>query len=286
MPTPFRYVVCDVFTDRPLAGNQLAVFPDGDHVPVQLLQPIAREINFAETVFVHPPVAGGSARVRIFTPSMELPFAGHPVLGTAIVVGASRQITKVVLETGSGLVPVALERLTPRGGFGRMQQPVPTVAPFPQAADLLAALGRRSSRLPVELYDNGPRHVYVALESEDEVARLQPDFGALRRLGPLTVNCFAGSGRRWKTRMFAPTLGIQEDPASGSPAGPLACHLARHGIIPFGEEIEISQGTEVGRPSVLFARAQGSRDRIQAVEVAGAAVIIGNGEFHLDPPES
>ncbi len=83
---PLRYVVCDVFTDRPLAGNQLAVFPHGDHVPVQLLQPIAREINFAETVFVHPPVAGGSARVRIFTPSTELPFAGHPVLGTAIVV--------------------------------------------------------------------------------------------------------------------------------------------------------------------------------------------------------
>ena len=135
--------------------------------------------------------------------------------------------------------------------------------------------------------DLGPlRNLDLLAEGDDAVARLQPDFPALRRLGPLTVNCFAGSGRRWKTRMFAPALGIQEDPASGSPAGPLACHLARHGIIPFGEEIEISQGTEIGRPSVLFARAHGSRDHIQAVEVAGAAVIIGNGEFHLDPPGS
>ncbi len=279
---PLEYVICDVFTAEPLAGNQLAVFQEASDVPERLLQPLAREINFAETVFVYPSTAGASARVRIFTPSVELPFAGHPVLGTAVAVGASRGLSKVVLETGSGLVPVALDRLTPRGGFGRMQQPVPSIAPFPAASQLLAALGVVSSRLPVELYDNGPRHVYVALRSEDEVTRLQPDFAALRLLGALTVNCFAGSGRHWKTRMFAPGLGIQEDPASGSPAGPLACHLARHGLVAFGEEIEISQGKEMGRPSVLFASARGSGDHIEQVEVAGAAVIVGHGEFDRD----
>jgi trans-2,3-dihydro-3-hydroxyanthranilate isomerase len=246
--------------------------------------------NFAETVFVYPPASGGSARIRIFTPAVELPFAGHPVLGTAVVLGAARGAATVVLETGAGLVPVALERLGPRGGFGpsggfgRMRQPGPKVSPFPHARELLTALGGLSSRLPVEIYDNGPRHVYVALSSEDEVARLRPDFAALLPLGAMTINCFAGRDRRWKTRMFAPALGIQEDPASGSPAGPLACHLGRHGLVAFGEEIEISQGTEIGRPSVLFARARGSRDHIEEVEVAGAAVVIGRGEFDPAAP--
>jgi len=276
---PLQYVICDVFTDRPLAGNQLAVCPEASDVPEALLQALAREINFAETVFVYPPASGGSARVRIFTPATELPFAGHPVLGTAIVLGASRRISKVVLETGSGLVPVVLERVAPVAGFGRMQQPVPAVAAFPAAGELLRALGGVESRLPVEIYDNGVRHVYVALESEDEVRTLRPDLTALAQLGAIAVNCFAGSGRCWKTRMFAPAFGIPEDPATGSAAGPLAYHLGRHGLVPFGEEIEISQGKEIGRPSVLFARARGSAERLQEVEVAGSAVVIGRGEF-------
>lgn len=280
------YVICDVFTDRPFTGNQLAVFLEPAAIRESLLQAIAREINFSETVFVYPPAGGGSARIRIFTPSSEIPFAGHPVLGTAIVLGAARGIPEVTLETGAGHVRVALERVNARGGFGRMQQPVPTVAPFPLASQLLTALGGLRSRLPVEVYDNGLPHVYVALQSEDEVAGVQPDLTALARLGKMTTNCFAGSGRRWKTRMFAPSLGVTEDPATGSAAGPLACHLARHGLIPFGEEIEISQGKEIGRPSVLLARARGSRSRIQAVEVAGAVVVVGRGGFHLDalPP--
>ena len=275
------YVICDVFTDRPFTGNQLAVFRDSAALRESLLQAMAREINFSETVFVYPPADGGSARIRIFTPSSEIPFAGHPVLGTAIVLGAARRISEVILETGAGHVPVGLEQVNARGGFGRMQQPVPTVAPFPLATQLLAALGGLRSRLPVEVYDNGLPHVYVALQSEDEVARARPDLTALAQLGKMTTNCFAGSGRRWKTRMFAPSLGVPEDPATGSAAGPLACPLARHGLIPFGEEIQISQGNEIGRPSVLFARARGSQGRIQAVEVAGAAVVVGRGGFHL-----
>lgn len=279
---PLRYVICDVFTDRPLTGNQLAVFPEASDIPEGLLQALAREINFVETVFVYPAAGKGDARIRIFTPAVELPFAGHPVLGTAIVLGGHRRLSSIILETGASPVPIALERMHAGGGFGRMQQPVPTVAPFPHAAELLRALGRVESRLPVEVYDNGLRHVYAVLDGEDAVARVTPDLAALSRLGRMTVSCFAGSGRRWKTRMFAPTLGVPEDPATGSAAGPLACHLARHGLIAFGEEIEISQGTEIARPSVLFARARGSKDRIEAVEVAGAAVVIGRAEFELD----
>jgi trans-2,3-dihydro-3-hydroxyanthranilate isomerase len=138
-----------------------------------------------------------------------------------------------------------------------------------------------ASELPVETYVNGPTHVMVALSGEDAVADLAPDFRALLELGTLNVSCFAGAGARWKTRMFGPALGIFEDPATGSAAGPLALHLARHGRIDFGEEIEIRQGVEIGRPSLLRARVDGSADRIERIEVGGAAVIVARGEFSL-----
>ena len=254
MPS-FRYAVADVFTDRPLQGNQLAVFTDAREIPEETLQRLAREINFSETVFVYPAEEGGHARIRIFMPTSEVPFAGHPVLGTAFVLGGPTGFDEIVLETGVGPVPVALERADGRLVFGRMRQPVPTVEPFPHPDALLDALGVESSALPIELYDNGMANAYVALPDEDAVAALAPDMRALARLDAVLgspgfgANCFAGEGARWKTRMFAPADGVPEDPATGSAAGPLACHLARHGLIGFGDEIEISQGAELGRPA-------------------------------------
>ena len=281
MPT-YRYVVADVFTDRPLAGNQLAVFTDAREIPEEQLQPLAREMNFSETVFVYRPQGDGHARIRIFTPMDELQFAGHPVLGTAFVLAGPLQLPEIRLETGVGVVPVRLERDEGRIVFGRMQQPIPTVETFERQDELLAAVGVESSELPVELYDLGIRHVYVALPSEEEVAALQPDLAALTRLtGVVGVNCFADSGMRWKNRMFAPADGVAEDPATGSAAGPLAVHLARHGRIDFGQEIEVRQGEEVHRPSLLYARADGSAERIEKVEVGGAAVVVARGEFRL-----
>jgi trans-2,3-dihydro-3-hydroxyanthranilate isomerase len=279
----FRYVVADVFTDKPLAGNQVAVFTDARKVPEEELQRLAREINFSETVFVYPPEAGGHARLRIFTPAAEIPFAGHPTLGTAFVLAAPLQLGEIRLETGSGVVPVTVER-DERGGivFGRMEQPLPTIEPYSDQEPLFDALGVEGSELPVELYDNGLRHVYVALASEDAVAGLRPDLGRLGELpAVLGINCFAGSGKRWKTRMFAPGGGVAEDPATGSAAGPLALHLARHGRIAFGDEIEISQGAELGRPSTLYARVEGSADELTRVEVGGSAIIVARGEFRL-----
>jgi trans-2,3-dihydro-3-hydroxyanthranilate isomerase len=278
----FRYVVADVFTDKPLAGNQLAVFTDAREIPENLLQPLAREMNFSETVFVFAKEGDGHARIRIFTPTIEIPFAGHPTLGTAFVLAAPLQLGEIRLETGAGVVPVRLEREGPRIVFGRMEQPIPTVEPYENEADLLDALGVERSELPVEVYDNGLRHVYVALPSEDVVAALKPDLARLAELpAVLGINTFAGSGSRWKTRMFAPGDGVPEDPATGSAAGPLALHLARHGRIDFGDEIEISQGAEIGRPSRLYARAEGSAERVENVEVGGSAVIVARGEFQL-----
>jgi trans-2,3-dihydro-3-hydroxyanthranilate isomerase len=275
----YRYVVVDVFTDTPLAGNPAAVVTDARGVPARRMQRIAREFNLSETVFVLPPENGGDARVRIFTPAAELPFAGHPVLGAAFVLGEAIGTQTIRLETGAGIVPVELARADGRIASGRMRQPIPTWEPYEQAGQLLAALGVKASGLPVEAYRNGPRHVYVELASEQAVASLQPDMGALAKLPGIGAGCFAGAGRRWKVRNFAPALGVPEDPGTGSAAGPLAVHLARHGRIGFGQEIEISQGAEIGRPSRLYARAAGTADRIDSVEVAGAAVIIARGEL-------
>jgi trans-2,3-dihydro-3-hydroxyanthranilate isomerase len=278
----YRYVVADVFTDTPLAGNAVAVLTDARDLPEEQLQPLARELNLSETVFVYAAEGDGHARIRIFTPAAELPFAGHPILGTAFVLAAPLQLQEIKLETGAGVVPVRLEREGPRIVFGWMSQPVPTIEPFAKEAEVLAALGVERSQLPVELYDNGIRHVYVALGSENEVAALRPDLGALAGFDAvLGFNCFAGTGYRWKTRMFAPGGGVPEDPATGSAAGPLAVHLARHGRIAFGDEIQISQGAELKRPSTLHARAEGTADGVTRVEVGGSAVVVARGEFRL-----
>jgi trans-2,3-dihydro-3-hydroxyanthranilate isomerase len=279
----FRYVVADVFTDTPLQGNQVAVFTDARGLDADVLQPLAREINYSETVYVYPPEAGGHARIRIFTPRVELPFAGHPTLGTAFVLGGPMQLGEIRLETGAGTVPVRLERDdSGRIVFGRMDQPIPTIEPYPDEASLLEALGVERSQLPVELYDNGMRHVYVTLGSAEEVAGLKPDVARLSELPPvLGVNTIAGSGSKWKTRMFAPAGGVHEDPGTGSAAGPLALHAARHGVIPFGEEIEITQGVEIGRPCTLHALVEGSPDGVTRIEVGGSTVIVARGEFRL-----
>jgi trans-2,3-dihydro-3-hydroxyanthranilate isomerase len=279
--TPFRYVVCDVFTDTPLTGNQLAVFTDARELPESSLQPLARELNYSETVFVYPPEGDGHVRLRIFTPGRELPFAGHPMLGTAFVLAGPLQLTEIRLETGSGLVPVRLEREGARIVFGRMEQPLPVVEEFERTEELFAALGVEGSELPVRLYDNGIQHVYVALPSPERVAAVAPDPRLLTAIGPFGFNCFAGSDGRWKTRMFAPEHGVMEDPATGSAAGPLALHLATAGQIGWGEEIEISQGAEIGRPSTLYARAVGGPDAVERIEVGGSAVVVARGEFRL-----
>jgi trans-2,3-dihydro-3-hydroxyanthranilate isomerase len=275
----FRYVVCDVFTDTPLTGNQLAVFTDAREIPEEQLQPLAREMNFAETVFVYRAERDGHAKIRIFTPGTELPFAGHPTLGSAFVLAAPLQLGEIRLETGVGTIPVRLEREGARIVFGWMAQPVPQWRPYERADELLRTLGVESE-LPVDWYDIGPSHVYVALSSPDEVAALRPSFAGIDWLDS-GVNCFARKGANWKTRMFAPFHGVAEDAATGSAAGPLAVHLLRYGRIESGEEIEIEQGVEINRPSRLFARVEGTPELIESVEVGGSAVIVARGEFSL-----
>ena len=191
----YRYVVADVFTSTPLQGNPVAVFTDARGLDEPTMQALALELNLSESVFVLPPEQGGHARIRIFTLRSELPFAGHPTLGTAFVLGQPLQLGVITLETGKGLVPVVLER-DERGGiaFGRMTQPVPRIEPV-GAAPFLAALRLEvEPTLPVERYDNGAVHVLVGLADEQAVAAVRPDFGALAELGGTGVTAFGGRG--------------------------------------------------------------------------------------------
>ncbi len=203
------------------------------------------------------------------------------MLGTAFVLGGPLQRGVLALETKGGLVSVELER-GEAGGivFGRMVQPVPTIEPYAEPESLFRALGVEGSRLPVERYDNGLTHTLVTLGSREEVAALHPDLSALGEL-EVMVSCFAGSDTSWKTRMFAPYGGVAEDPATGSAAGPLACHLCRHGLVEWGTEVVIEQGAELGRPSTLYARVEGAGGSIERVEVGGRAVVVARGEFRI-----
>ncbi|MBM4363248.1 MAG: PhzF family phenazine biosynthesis protein, partial [Deltaproteobacteria bacterium] len=269
-----RYVLVDVFTERSLTGNALAVFTDARGLDDATLQALARELALSETVFVLPARERGHARLRIFSPRAELPFAGHPTLGAAIVLGEPLQAEVLRLETGRGTVPVALEREGARVTAGWMELPVSEGSAVADPSRLLAALGVESVSLPVTAYTSGPEHLLVAVDSPATVRALAPDLRALAALTSACVSVFAAEGARVKTRMFAPALGIDEDPATGSAAGPIAAHLVRHGRVAPGTTVDIEQGAELERPSRLHARVDGAADRVERVTVGGSGLII------------
>lgn len=276
-----RYTLCDVFTARPLTGNALAVFSGAQGLSQDTLQAIAREMNLSETVFLFPAAAGGTARLRIFTPQTELPFAGHPVLGAACVIGRSVHFNPLTLETGAGPITVELDREGAEVRGGRMLQPLPKITPWTEPEALLAALGGVQPVLPVELYDLGPRHIAVAVADPGTLAALRPDLGRLAALHPGGVAVFCRTPEGLAARVFAPGVGVAEDPATGSAAGPLAVHACRHGWAEFGATLTIAQGEHLGRPSTLYATAHGGPERLSRVEVGGDVVMMGRGELRV-----
>ena len=181
------------------------------------------------------------------------------------------------------MVPVQFKRRAGEASFGRMAQPLPTPEEPPPEEPLLEALGIAESGLPIRAYRNGPLHVYVALPTEDAVSALRPDLSALEQLTPCCVSCFAPrpTSIGVRTRVFCPGLGVPEDPATGSAAGPLALHLIDNDRLEFGEQLEIHQGEEIGRPSVLFAQADGTPDNLEAIKVGGYAVQVAQGHYRV-----
>lgn len=274
------YVVCDVFTDRALTGNPLAVFPDARGLDDETMQQLALELNLSETTFVFPPEHDGHAKVRIFMPSRELPFAGHPALGTAFILAQASDHPEVRLEFAVGTISLTFDTIAERKGFGWMLQPTPDVAAYDFKEALLVALGVTRSLLPIEVYCNGPSHVYVALESHEAVASLAPNFAALSALAQAGVGVFHFDGERCTARYFAAHAGVNEDAATGSAAGPLALHLVRHGWLQEDTDLVIEQGAVIRRPSRLLARVTSAATQPQ-IKVGGSVVLVAMGEFTL-----
>ncbi|WP_089107640.1 PhzF family phenazine biosynthesis isomerase [Streptomyces hyaluromycini] len=281
------YVV-DAFAEQPLSGNPVAVFFGSDDLNAQQMQRIAREINLSETTFVPRPRRPGSdARVRIFTPICELPFAGHPLLGTVVAPGLRTEGDRLRIETATGVILFSPERAPECADevaiWASVRRPVPVGQPFDRTGELLQAPGVSTSTLPVEMHVSGPRHVLVGLESTEALAKVNPDHRALSRFPDLAVDCFAGGGTVWRNRTFSPAHGVVEDAATGSAAGPLAIHLGRHGLSTCGRRIEIAQGVEIGRPSPMGALVHGQGDRVDSVEVLGHGVLTVEGRLHVCP---
>lgn len=281
----YRYLRCDVFTDRPYTGNGLVVFSNAVGLHPPQMQAIAREMNLSETVFVTPPKQGGTARIRIFTPDRELPFAGHPTLGAAFVIGDVVHLPVIVLETEKGLVPVTLSREGARVTFGWMHQPLPAVVAFEEEDALLAALGGVKARVPVRKYDNGPTHVVVVVDDAQTVATVRPDAAKLAAMAVDTfVVCAMTGAGAVKSRVFFMANGsLLEDPATGSAAGATVVHLAESGLWQGDGDsvLVIAQGEEMGRPSELQCRIGRADGVIARVEVGGSAVVIGRGELKV-----
>lgn len=301
-----RFVIADVFTDQRFGGNQLAVFTDGSGVDGGTMQSIAREMNYSETTFLLPPERGGDSRVRIFTPASELPFAGHPLVGSAFVLVAERMkewsepVTALTLETGVGPIHVETRIENDRPGRTTMTQPLPEVrSAYSKIEELAKALSLSASqieqtRLPVEIIYNGIAVMIVPVVSREAIEAIKPDSGTLARIskdaGARTICVFSRETllptSTVHCRVFAPAEGVPEDPATGSANGPLGFYLVRHGLVEMNPTTRIvsEQGFEMKRPSLLYidVDVEPGTKQVTGVRVGGDVVISGVGELFVD----
>lgn len=300
--TTLAYLHYDVFTDRPLSGNQLAVFPDAQALATADMQAIAREMNFSESAFILPAERDATdVRMRIFTPHVEMPMAGHPTIGATFALAQQGAISPVrsrfVFGLNIGPTPVDLEWRDGHLAFAWMTQRLPSFGvPVQDRASVAEALGLRVDDLlphvPVQEVSCGVPFIYVPLRDRAAVDRAESDKTGFRRLRDVTgedraVFLFAvdpaGSPDTAYSRMFAPQLGIAEDPATGGASGPLGCYLVRHGLVPddASRRIVSAQGVAMGRASRIHIAIATSGGEITGVQVGGVAVLVGRGELFL-----
>ena len=296
-----RYHIVDVFTDTPFGGNQLAVYVDGRGLSSEQMQNIAREMNLSETTFILPSAdSANDYRVRIFTPWRELPMAGHPTIGTTFVMGREKMIDvsgasgKIMLEEGVGPIPVTYTVENGLPGMITMQQLAPKFGPrFGDRAAIAAMLSLSVSDLgdtPMEVVDCGMSLLYIPLNSLNAVQNLKLRIDLYEQ-----VTNEVGTGEIFvfthetvqpsstvHSRMFAPGLGISEDPATGGAGGPFGCYLVKYGLVQGNPARIVSeQGFEMGRPSLIYIDIERAGDTYTRVSVGGRAVYMGEGTLHL-----
>ena len=298
-----HYHLVDVFTDRAFGGNPLAVCTNGRGLTTETMQAIAKEFNLSETTFVLPPDdPRHDWRVRIFTPGSELPMAGHPTVGTSFVLAREHLIrrdsdeTNIVLEEGVGPVPVRVEFKDGEPVFAEMTQPLPRFGPRLEDSRAVAEMLSLDARdidaeLPLEIVSCGVPFLYVPLRSLDAARRARPRADLFERAAgdgvPPEIFIFTReverAGSTVHSRMFAPGLGITEDPATGAASGPLGCYLVRYGVVACDTSAEIvsEQGIEMGRPSFIRIRIERSGEDITAVRVGGQCHFMGEGFIEI-----
>jgi trans-2,3-dihydro-3-hydroxyanthranilate isomerase len=294
------FYTLDVFTDRTFGGNPLGVFPDATHLPVEAMQQIAREMNLSESVFLGPPQSGGTARVRIFTPGVEVPFAGHPTIGTAIFLASRLDLSPtegsatLVLEENVGPVPVEVRFEGGEPVFAWLTTAVlPEHRPLPFTCGELAAMVGLAEDdvcgdLQPEVVSCGLPYSIIPVRSVQALRGAVLDMAAWKRMLADTDDhhvylvCPAAGGEAVdvRVRMFAPGSGVPEDPATGSAAAALGGYLARSdgradGVLSW----VVEQGVEVGRPSMLYVEVERSSGRTTTVRVGGSAVFVSEGSM-------
>ena len=298
-----RYLHVDVFTNRPLEGNQLAVFPEPGNIDTPMMQAITREMNFSECTFIFPPTGSGDIKMRIFTPGEELPMAGHPTIGSTFALAAEGTIpsscTDFVFELGVGPTPVSLEWRDGKLWFVWMTQQLPD---FGRAIDdrgsFASAIGVNKADLtdgfPIQVISCGVPFIFVRLATRQAVDAVSVDQkGFTRCCGEARVEAlptffFTTDGPQEPdaaqtvySRMLAPTFGIAEDPATGGATGPLGCYLLRYGIVSAdaARNVVSIQGVQMKRPSRLHISIDSKAGEITRVRVGGQSVMLGRGEL-------
>lgn len=300
-----KFYQADVFSSQPFGGNPVAVFPEADGLTDDELQQIAREMNLSETVFVLPPSDPAAVvRLRIFTPTQEIPFAGHPVLGTFFIlasigkISVTDPVTHLVQECNIGLFAVELHSENGRVTRVVMSQPKPEfLGPVTETEDLYTVAGSLGlskfviveAKWPIEVVSTGLPVLIVPVRTLTAVRSIRPDASAItdvcRRFGAngilvfttVTVEPFATV----HTRMFAPSIGILEDPATGSASGALGAYLVQNGVVEVmpSTEVIVEQGYEIDRPSRILVQIESDDDIIQSVKVGGHCVMVVEGEL-------
>ena len=308
MTTPTRrlqFYKADVFTDEPFGGNPVAVIPDAEGLTDREFQQIAREMNLSETVFVVPPTDPAAiAKLRIFTPTQEIPFAGHPVIGTFFVLGALRKfplrepMTRFTFECNIGLFPVELHVVGGQVDCVMMSQPKPqfleTVEDIHDLYEISRSLrvnktAMTDTRLPIEVVSTGLPVAIVPVRTLTAVKSIHADQTGTKeiceKLGANGLMVFTTiTVEDWASvhaRMFAAPIGIAEDPATGSASGALGAYLVKHGVVDVGPttEIIVEQGYEIDRPSRITVQVFSDDDAIQEIKVGGHAVMVAEGKL-------
>ncbi|HEX4164809.1 MAG TPA: PhzF family phenazine biosynthesis protein [Bryobacteraceae bacterium] len=294
---PYRYCVVDVFTREPLEGNPLAVFPSAAGIPEHRLQQIARELNLSETVFVYDPTTDGcAARLRIFTPAREVPFAGHPTVGSSFVLWQTRRVptdaTHFQLEEKIGIVPIRVEHehgerpliwlTTPPITFGKTLDPV-------ACAEALGISPKDLLPVKPQFVSAGNPMAMIAVRTKDVVDRSWLGMENSRKLsglsdGPAGFFVFTPTQEGAYSRMFAPEHGVTEDPATGSATGPLAAYMARYELCQpsAGTRLISEQGTQMGRRSLLHIQFNDDAGK-NGIEIGGYVTPIIDGAIMQVP---